>query len=44
MSVSAGVARFPDDGTDGDSIVAAAQAALERGRAEGRGSVETTAG
>jgi diguanylate cyclase (GGDEF)-like protein len=43
VSVSAGVARFPADGTDADAIIAAAQAALERGRAEGRGSVETTA-
>jgi diguanylate cyclase (GGDEF)-like protein len=44
VSVSAGVARFPADGTDADTILAAAQAALERGRAEGTGSVETTAG
>jgi diguanylate cyclase (GGDEF)-like protein len=44
VSVSAGVARFPADGTDGEAIVAAAQAALDRGRAEGRGSLETTAG
>jgi diguanylate cyclase (GGDEF)-like protein len=43
VSVSAGVARFPADGTDGDAIVAAAQAALERARADGRGSLETTA-
>jgi diguanylate cyclase (GGDEF)-like protein len=44
VSVSAGVARFPADGTDADSIVAAAQAALEKARAEGRGSLETTTG
>jgi len=44
VSVSAGVARFPADGTDAEAILAAAQAALERGRAEGRGSVETAAG
>jgi diguanylate cyclase (GGDEF)-like protein len=44
VSVSAGVARFPADGTDGDAIVAAAQAALERGRSAGRGSLETTTG
>ncbi|HET9347402.1 MAG TPA: GGDEF domain-containing protein, partial [Candidatus Limnocylindrales bacterium] len=44
ISVSAGVARFPADGTDGEAIVAAAQAALERARTEGRGSLETTAG
>lgn len=44
VSVSAGVARFPADGTDGDAILAAAQSALERARAEGRGSLETAAG
>jgi diguanylate cyclase (GGDEF)-like protein len=44
ISVSAGVARFPSDGTDAESIVAAAQAALERARSEGRGSLETTPG
>jgi diguanylate cyclase (GGDEF)-like protein len=44
VSVSAGVARFPVDGTDADAIIAAAQAALERGRSEGRGSLETAAG
>jgi diguanylate cyclase (GGDEF)-like protein len=44
VSVSAGVARFPADGTDGEAIVAAAQAALERARSEGRGSLETTTG
>jgi diguanylate cyclase (GGDEF)-like protein len=44
ISVSAGVARFPSDGTDAESIVAAAQAALERARVEGRGSLETTLG
>jgi diguanylate cyclase (GGDEF)-like protein len=44
VSVSAGVARFPVDGTDADAIVAAAQSALERGRAAGRGSLETAAG
>ncbi len=42
VSVTAGVARFPIDGTDAESVIAAAQAALERGRAEGRGTVETT--
>ena len=44
ISVSAGVARFPADGTDAETIVAAAQTALERARAEGRGSLETTPG
>jgi len=44
VSVSAGVARFPADGTDADAIVAAAQTALERGRAAGRGSLEAAPG
>lgn len=44
VSVTAGVARFPSDGTDAESIVAAAKAAVERARSEGRGSVETTPG
>ena len=39
VSVSAGVARFPTDGTDAESIIEAAQAALDRGRAERRGTV-----
>jgi diguanylate cyclase (GGDEF)-like protein len=42
ISVSAGVARFPVDGTDAESIVGAARAAAERARAEGRGSLEAT--
>jgi diguanylate cyclase (GGDEF)-like protein len=42
VSVSAGVARFPADGTAVESVVAAARAALERSRAERRGPVETT--
>jgi diguanylate cyclase (GGDEF)-like protein len=45
ISVSAGVARFPADGTDTETIIAAAQAAMERARAEGHGtSVEATQG
>jgi GGDEF domain-containing protein len=40
--VTAGVAKFPTDGTDAESVIAAAQAALERARAEGRGRVEAT--
>jgi diguanylate cyclase (GGDEF)-like protein len=44
ISVSAGVARFPGDGADAESIVAAARAAMERARSEGRGTVETTPG
>jgi len=43
-SVSAGVARFPSDGADADTILAAAQAALEKARAEGRGPIEATQG
>jgi diguanylate cyclase (GGDEF)-like protein len=42
ISISAGVARFPDDGTDVEGVIAAARAALDRGRADGRGGVETT--
>ncbi len=42
ISVTAGVARFPTDGTDAESVIAAAKAALERARSEGRGTVETT--
>ena len=44
VSVSAGVARFPVDGTDADAIIAAAQSALERGQSAGKGSLETAAG
>ena len=42
VSVTAGVARFPTDGTDAESVLAAARAALERARTEGRGRVEAT--
>jgi diguanylate cyclase (GGDEF)-like protein len=42
LTVAAGVARFPTDGADAESVLAAAQGALERSRVEGRGSVETT--
>jgi len=41
IGVTAGVARFPADGTDADSVLAAAQAALERARRERRAIVET---
>ncbi len=44
ISVTAGVGRFPADGTDGESILAAAKAAIERARADGRGSVEASPG
>ena len=37
VSVSAGVARFPTDGTDADSLIEAATAALAQARADGRG-------
>ena len=39
VSVSAGVARFPVDGSDADELIAAAMAALQSARAEGRGHV-----
>jgi diguanylate cyclase (GGDEF)-like protein len=39
ISVSAGVARFPTDGTDAESLIAAATDGLARARAAGRGSV-----
>lgn len=42
VSVTAGVARFPSDGADAESVLGAAQAALERARADGRGRVEAT--
>ena len=40
ISVSAGVARFPTDGADADSLLAAAQVALDKARAQGRGPIE----
>jgi diguanylate cyclase (GGDEF)-like protein len=42
ISVTAGVARFPTDGSNAESVIAAAQGALERARADRRGTVETT--
>jgi diguanylate cyclase (GGDEF)-like protein len=44
ISISAGVARFPADGTDAEAILTSARAALERARSAGRGSVEATPG
>lgn len=44
ISISAGVARFPVDGTNAETIIEAARAALERARSGGRGSVEATPG
>ncbi len=42
VSVTAGVARFPTDGTDAESVIDAAKGALAKARAEARGIVETT--
>ncbi len=42
VSVSAGVAIFPADGIDSESLIAAAKAALDRARAAGAGSVAET--
>ena len=42
VSVSAGVARFPIDGTDAESLIAAGTEALARARGEGAGSVAET--
>ena len=42
VSVSAGVARFPADGTDSGSLIAAATEALARAKGEGAGSVAET--
>jgi diguanylate cyclase (GGDEF)-like protein len=39
ITVSAGVARFPADGADADSLIAAATEALARARENGRGRV-----
>ena len=39
ITISAGVAQFPVDGTDSESLIAAATAALERARENGRGRV-----
>ena len=44
VSVTAGVARFPVDGADAESLVVAAKAAVARARTEGRGPVETSPG
>jgi diguanylate cyclase (GGDEF)-like protein len=39
ITVSAGVARFPVDGSDAESLIAAATDGLTRARAEGRGTI-----
>jgi diguanylate cyclase (GGDEF)-like protein len=41
ITVSAGVVRFPDDGTDAEALIAAATAGLARARAEGRGTISS---
>jgi diguanylate cyclase (GGDEF)-like protein len=42
VTVAAGVARFPADGADADSVLAAAQAVLDRSRSERRGRVNAS--
>lgn len=44
ISISAGVARFPNDGADATELLAAAEAALARARTEGRGSLGEASG
>ena len=39
ISISAGIARFPEDGTSADELLGAAQSALERARSRGRGTL-----
>jgi diguanylate cyclase (GGDEF)-like protein len=43
ITVSAGLARFPTDGTDSAALIAAATDGLARARAEGRGTVASSA-
>lgn len=43
VSVSAGIARFPDDATDSESLIAAATAALLHAKTAGAGSVAESA-
>ena len=42
VSVTAGVARFPTDGADAESVIEAAKGALAKARIEARGTVEST--
>jgi diguanylate cyclase (GGDEF)-like protein len=44
ISISAGVARFPNDGADATELLAAAEGALVRAREEGRGSLGEASG
>jgi len=41
ISISAGVARFPVDGTSSDELLAAAQTALDRAKSRGHGTLAT---
>ena len=43
ITVSAGIARFPTDGTTADDLISAAGAALDRARSAGGGSMEIAA-
>ena len=44
ISISAGVAKFPTDGTDSDALLAAAEAAIQRAREGGQGQIGEAAG
>jgi diguanylate cyclase (GGDEF)-like protein len=44
VSVSAGVARFPADGTDADALLGAARSAMDGARTSGSGPIGTAAG
>lgn len=43
ISVSVGIARFPADGTDSETLLDAAEAATARAKAEGRGTISEAA-
>ena len=43
ITVSAGIARFPTDGTTADDLLSAANGALDRARAAGGGTMEIAA-
>ena len=43
MTVSAGIARFPTDGTTADDLLSAAGVALDRARSAGGGTMEIAA-
>jgi len=44
VSVSAGIARFPADGTDSETLLAAAEGAVQRAREAGQGQIGEAAG